>query len=97
MTTCSEGRKGFFCSLLGIFTLYWFDIKMEVFIEINYFSLRESEYGSRPVTGRHMRCAKKEPLDMTTCKPGLPVSERTLRVLGLRRTSPTFLESSVAK
>jgi hypothetical protein len=34
---------------------------------------------------------------MTTGKPGLPVSERTLRALGLRRPSPAFHESSVAK
>ena len=41
----------------------------------------------RPVTGRHMRCAKKEHLDMTTCTPGLPVSERTLRAFGHHRPS----------
>ena len=41
----------------------------------------------RLVTSRHMRCAKKEHLDMTTGKPGLPVSERTLRAFGHHRPS----------
>ena len=35
---------------------------------------------NRPVTGHHMRCAKKEHLNMMTCTPGLPVIEWALWV-----------------
>ena len=56
---------------------------------VTFFSL--ANVVIRLVTSRHMRCAgKKEHLDMMTGKPGLPVSEQTLRVFGLRRTSPAF-------
>ena len=38
----------------------------------------------RPVTGRYMRCAKREPLDdMTTCTLGLPVSDEHSDITGL--------------
>ena len=56
---------------------------MQAIKEIPEISVGFEIVPGRLVTSRHMRDArKKEHLDMTTGKPGLPVSERTLQVFG---------------